>query len=392
MKSLSVHTIVIALAFTGGGLAAQDNEVKELHIDGVTIECSPELAPVARELAPWVASRLKEVGFGKLDAHSFLEKNEEAVLAFIAEKLAMAAPGEHMRTVSGFMLKAYARIKEGLPDPSHLRLWSREELIRFLDDGGDLRGYTFDRNANTFEFRGGALVTSKGPVQSTRKPGYVPILMMPREDETPLDAARRKVEAFLAGFPEGQVPVGAAFHEIAEFAMLSDVGISGSRRRWFLDGTANYVAWAGLRKFMSPQAAQDFLKAYDVRRFEDIKGKVRLAQWLPMKIAGRPTSREEKRLDYARYCFATHEIMGLVERHGEDVIPKIFRELQKVEAEAHKESSSEAGPEARPELRFGKPVITIDAVLDAIQTVTGEDFRERLSVYDQQGKGSDPAT
>jgi len=369
---LTLAVVLVSLAFLGGC-----GHVGRLRAGGATIEYSNELEAVAREIAPWVAARREKSVAGGLYPYVLLKNaNREDVLSFIADRLGVAEPGEYMRIAYREMLEMHGR--DGVPayNFNRLRLWTREELIDFLEAGGDLGDYSFNPATNKFSARGKVGLRIRSPEMaetmsaiSVQPPGILPILVLPESGGTQVEAAKRKIDGYLRIMET--LFTGAAFHEIAEIAMLAEIGICGERRRWFLEGVANYVAITGMRKFVSERAALDYLRSFDVRQYQALKRRAALAKWVwvPRQVTGSARTPEEAALTYARYAYATHEIMGLVERHGEDVIPRVFAELR----------SAKPGPVGP----FGKPLVTIDVVLDAIEAVTGEDFRKRLAVYEE---------
>ena len=122
--------------------------------------------------------------------------------------------------------------------------------------------------------------------------------------------------------------VMVVLHETTELGIIEQY-IGSADRRWFCDGVANYVAW----KIANERAGVEFAKSvYDLdgqlRRLKPNQSKVNLRKWAAVeREEAKATSNQE--LIEAHYAFATRTVQMMVERNGEDFLPKLFRELGK---------------------------------------------------------------
>ena len=119
---------------------------------------------------------------------------------------------------------------------------------------------------------------------------------------------------------------------------------------WWVNGAAQYIAWQSLRRCSTGAVVAQFAKQRDTRAHVAMKSRVNLASW---SDGPAPSTTEDRALASARMAFAFEEVKGLVSRHGQQALPRIFVELQ-----------SSAKMKEAPE----------SAVLDAIRKVTGEDM------------------
>ncbi len=380
-QAVAVYRSALALfAFLmlAQGAAAGETQTGKLEKDGITIEYPVGLEALAEEVHPWLLERLSKPEGSEQVRLSALMENEQEMLTFIARQLAMEKPGEHMQKVFRIFAKNVQEVFASLPDPTDLRLWPKEELDKFIKNGGNLPGYDYD--PATGKVRGS--VSMRLGQQEPLKRLSTPIVLHQKDNEKMLIEVKKKLGGLLTMRASVRATLAAtACHETAEIAMTVDLDITGAYRRWFVEGMANVIASACLQKFFSKEAVSEYLKGFSVEPYLGIKRKVNLGSWLAKEFAREPKSAVEKQLEAARYAFATYEIMGLINRHGAEVIPKVFAELQKGEVRTRGKASLKAGPRG-PELDVAVlGVRDSAAIFNAIEKVTGEDFRARMLAY-----------
>lgn len=116
-------------------------------------------------------------------------------------------------------------------------------------------------------------------------------------------------------------------HETAELGVV-DRYYGGRDRRWFCDGVANYVAWRVARDRHGDAVARTI---YDLpaqlTRDAVWAGQADLRRW----PAGEHQSADDRTSDLntARYTFATNAIFLMHAKAGEDILPRLFREIGK---------------------------------------------------------------
>lgn len=141
-------------------------------------------------------------------------------------------------------------------------------------------------------------------------------------------------------------------HEATEVGII-DHYLRGPDRRWFCDGVANYVAWRTIRDRHGAQIAKT---AYDldaeIARQAQWRTAADLSHW--PAIENESEADQTSELDAARYIFATKAVALMNERAGEDILPRLFREIGKqksgqanygtIEAAWHSLTGSELRP------------------------------------------------
>ncbi|MBL9213866.1 MAG: hypothetical protein JNG83_00170 [Opitutaceae bacterium] len=114
-------------------------------------------------------------------------------------------------------------------------------------------------------------------------------------------------------------------HETAEVGIV-DRYIQSPDRRWWCDGVANYVAWRTLRDLHGEKVARE---AYDQDAlrvaFADLRDQVDLRAW--PAVENEADAVKGTRLHEAHYVFATQAVFLMHERAGDDILPRLFREM-----------------------------------------------------------------
>lgn len=117
------------------------------------------------------------------------------------------------------------------------------------------------------------------------------------------------------------------FHETAEMGLV-ERRIASADRRWLCDGTANYVAWRVARDLVDAEFAKQCYDLDDqLLRHAVQQPHVALADW-PAVEKQAPALRDTA-LNRAHYAFATRAMFLLAEKHGDDALASIWREVGK---------------------------------------------------------------
>ena len=347
-------------------IASGCSNTRTYRSQGVTIQYPSQYAsqmePLARSLAPWLAAKLAETDTDPRRAYDTVRDNQSQALSLIAGKLGLDHPSKTMRVAYRTILRKWKRAEVIGLDPRRLTLiageWAADAPIPSSVASVDL--------SMSSRLRWTPWGT---PVITVSLPEAKPLSVVVHlsQGPPPVELTTRQVENVLSICPLAYARlVGATFHEVTELAMHEDLAISGERRRWFVEGVATCVAWETLRTLVSEDAAGEYIARRSTVPYENIKQTVQLSAW---RFDDNPRSHDQWVMHDARYAFATHEILGLIDRHGTDVIRRILLEANRARSE-------------RPR-RLHKDVTTIDHLLDAITRVTGEDFRQHLAAYNE---------
>jgi len=155
-------------------------------------------------------------------------------------------------------------------------------------------------------------------------------------------ACRAMVDRYLEGWRD---PATAfiVLHETAETGLVGAI-IASPDRRWLCDGTANYVAWRVLHDLIDPAFAR---KGYDLdgllRRVAPFRDGVDLAGWA---AAERDAPMAEELVD-AHYTFATRAIFMIAERHGDNAVADLWRDVARTPLERANAQTFAAAYQAR---------------------------------------------
>lgn len=380
---------------------------------GITCEYSSGQEELARLLAERFAARNREataamaaqpppVPFTVLPLSlDDLRINRTAYLAAICAQLALKKPTAWQEECYDAFLSNYEStmriyqllgrgMAEGMSRLDKITLWERAELVRRLEGGEKINGFSYDpaTKKGNAEFRPPSFdindprlmelaeqrkqLTRDYQFKMTRAEGggttYQASASSKKQKKAKGSASDKKPEATSVSastyFPViltaevVALPVAeqierlwdsakAIFENVARVSVAiphvdptiaglvlhetTEVGIidhyyRGKDRRWFCDGVANYVSWRVVRDRHGPVAAK---QAYD------IDGK--LAQFADLRgqvdlrhwpaVEQEAKSDPAPRLTLARYVFATRAVFLMNDRAGESTLPRLFAEI-----------------------------------------------------------------
>ncbi|MFB3784942.1 MAG: hypothetical protein ACE15F_01095 [bacterium] len=375
------------ILFSLPGQAKEIPSLAALDQNGVKIECVPDLMPMVKQLHPWYTGQLKKYPENLNTDIQQLIKNQEKIVAFLTQQLALAQPSDFMKNDMPKVMAKYLEVGNPAPDLRHLQIWRRDDLKAFLDGGGSIPGYRYipgSSGDNQLIMEKSITFSEKGETKKSAVDApLLPVILKNDKPEDDLEAAKTFLTEALNNIPQ-MPPIMAAtcLQTQLEMVIRENLYPSLCLIRWFSAGLGGYLTWMSLKNYVSENAAQIYLETQSTQPFEGKKHLVRLVQWIgeEPKSATDQTSSSMAAgvLQRVRYAFATYEIMELVKRHNPDIIPKLFAEVRK-----HAPSEEELKAAAQPDGKIsGKIVIRdLNVILDAIQSVTGEDFRPRLLQY-----------
>jgi len=220
----------------------------------------------------------------------------------------------------------------------------------FLRKGGELPDCSYDKEndecAVKFSFE------TKSSLKNEHMQSWLPV--------PPGQKLEESLGSFIKRFSAitGHGAEGLAIHEVAEMTLQLRIIARNPYLRWFADGTANAVAYEILKKHISKERADDFIRHYNIDKYKELTSEVNLQYWTLAKyaIAAEKIS-EFASIENARYSFATHEMRWLVKKHGIGCIKKIMDEMCIHDAQ------------------------TDDLIINVIKKVTGKDMTVRLKRY-----------
>lgn len=382
--------------------------------DGIQCEYSPGQEELARLLSARLAARNRAAAAARAQAQAAasalppaplsateMRTNRAAYLAGIGAQLGLKTPTPWQEECYDAFLDNYEQtmlltemgwkmLALGFDRWDKLSLWDRGELVRRLEAGEQIPGFSYDpvtkKGQSDFrlpqiELQNGRLKeiadrreklkreyalritaaidggrTYEGSVSSEKKSQAGAKSAEPAggiQDATP-QAMPVVIPADLAGLPVAEQAEKLWGNGVAAF--LDSVGRSiqnqapadpmmawlilhetteigiidhyyrGKDRRWFCDGVANYVPWRIVRDLHGATAAQS---VYDVRAQLEKYADLAAEADLRRWPAGETQTEEdrESRLNRARYAFAAQAVFLMNAKAGEDVLSRLFAEI-----------------------------------------------------------------
>ncbi|MHC4566422.1 MAG: hypothetical protein ACYTE3_11740 [Planctomycetota bacterium] len=214
-----------------------------------------------------------------------------------------------------------------------------------LRKGGSLPNYTYDKVTDSAAYSPQLL--DEGPA------GGIEFALPVKEPQS----CEKDVQAIFSMLVDMTPGCGMLLHEVVEIAILARLRPVDPYFRWFSDGFANAIAFRLLEKHLGTEAAQQFAAGYDVARYADLETHINLYYWMGLGCCIETPLETEKRLNFARYAYATLEADRLIERHGLDCVRRILDKADKGKANSSRN------------------------LFPAVKEVTGEDLEKRFRRY-----------
>lgn len=379
---IAVFSLTFAIAASARCEAtAKDNWTKVSGPNGVVIVCQPKHKDLAKKLVPEIEKRLataekqrKEI----LGVIKILHEKNDDIIKYVSNELALNSTQlNNISLLKGVLPGVSNYLMNQLPSIKHLKIWDKDAALAAATKGEEIRGWAYDPATKEFSMgidgitvglssdNGNAMMGmfSNGDIlQMPKDPDSGKICSLILESKTNselLKEAISQINIVCEGLDpaNASIAIGSTIHELAESMIVMQFNIQYPYRRWFCDGTANYIATKCTEKFFGKAAAKAFMDTFAVEPVENMKDKVDIRYWRALEwdmMSPVPTDPDSEN---AAYAFVTKEIVDLVKRHGEKTMPAIFKEIAKVE-------------DPREE-----------AIFSAIKTVTGEDFEQVLAKY-----------
>ena len=333
---------------------------------GVVIECYAGMEDLARQMLPEAATCLTHLRAVVATESDKFTASKDKTLRVIAQQLGLPSPSAELSATFDNAAAAIREVFNTLGEKRVFRMCRKETLARLLRSGAIFPGFTYDAATDTVNFDFGlqAGIPVPGQPQGGTRDFEFPLVIVDDDPTAPVDQARELL-TLVAEFPGMLVASGsgALYETLAQSAMISDIGMQSAFRRWFCEGMAHYIGALCLETAVDEATAQAFLQSFDIANHMALKDQVQLLTWRAEEWDAESPAPITGELETAYSAFATSEILSLVSRHGPEVVPAIF------EAIAKSESPDE------------------QSILNAIQDVTGEDFRAVLSAYGTNATG-----
>ena len=359
-KSLRIGLGLTLLLWTAA-LAAEDKAedpwesfgLRMTHVEGVTLRYEKKLSRKLRGVRKSLKGFLWQEAQTFAGVNSLMERADEIVdqVNKIAGHSPTAEQEEHQRSI----LTTFLGKNIWLVQPEHkvtVLLVTQEATKEYLRKGGSLPGFSYDKARDraryNFEIR-----WRSGEDEGPRKGAIV----IPVSADEPTEGLSTFLR-MLSGLQS--TGSGIALHEVAEFTLVNYRLKPGDPYfRWFSDGFGNAIAIHMLKSYLGatgPSSA--FADSYSISAHADLQRQINLLYWTGEAYAIQAPLKSEKRIKQARYSFATHEAIRLIDAHGIECVAKILDKACK-----------------NPDRNDSRNLIP------AVKEVTGEDIELRFQRY-----------
>ncbi|MGC9327969.1 MAG: hypothetical protein ACP5I1_10075 [Candidatus Hinthialibacter sp.] len=382
MRQIFIFIMVFAFSWTSR--AAEPPALKKIDQNGIIIEYLPKIEPLAQKVHEWLSGYLKQHSFDLNRDFFKLKENQSAIIQYISKQLAMEESSQDMiQSMTEFFLK-FQNAGSAIPNIRHIQLWLKKDLKHYLDNGGNIPGYKYTpgpdgENQLSMEqdiHQSGSKPDEPIPIQ----PYLFPLILKSENSDEYFTEAQENLAEMHQQFQQMSSSMAGLIMMLSIQLIIQDEMRPPMRFfNWFTRGAAGYMTAQILNDHVSVDSAKYFLESYSIEPYLKIAPRIHLVKWIGgEKNKQSRESKEEIVKENARCAFSIYEIMGLVQRHGQDCLPKIFADLRK-KAPVKKTDDSK-----KPEEFSGQDLVEdLDLLLNAIQSATGEDFRRRLLQYSQ---------
>jgi hypothetical protein len=381
--------------------------------NGVVIEYDQNMFDLAKQLLPEVEKRVKaedQQSAQTKAANETLKQNYADIQKFLYSEIGVAQPKNNSLSMmlGGMPDCTIDCIVNSLPSVKHLKIYDEDALKARLANGEKIDGFQYNPSNDTLVMIPKPIICStisiNGQVtkDDSNDSNAVTILIKPGDLQDEMNQALRYLDGMVkSSSAVAKSSISSAIRLAVQAAIQTNYDINLSRR-WFYEGMTNYLTARCLERFSGEGVASEYLNQYDPTQYQDLKDQVNLRKWprgldihisnidpgklgIDLSEIGPGSSVEfdvrqlpedlqqdiqhnlgelvgDARLHQAACCFATSEICNLANRHGADAITAIFKEIGKAD----------------------EP--TEQTIFDAIQKVTGEDFRAILGQYGSKAK------
>ena len=234
-----------------------------------------------------------------------------------------------------------------------LYIVKKSTIKDFLDSGGQLPKISYDKANDYVGYEFNIELTDKN--YSPKVLEFIFVIKSPEVFETNVQEQFNVLQLLL-----GNLCSSTIIHEIVEMCLLKLARPGDPYWRWFSDGVSNIVTYEIMKKYIGTQEAEDFIKLFDANQYRDLQKEINLRYWMIANyclLTGDLPTDAGKRLNNARYAYATFEARRLINEHGIECIAMILNKISS--------QQSRTGSE----------------LLEIIKNVTGEDMDARLDAY-----------
>lgn len=330
-------------------------DLATVEVAGVTVRYEKSLAGDLADLRRMLSDFLKQEAknFAQVDA---LRAKPDKIIGQVNTILGFS-PTDRQKAEQRNILSNFLRVQLRLANPGHkttIYLVTQKSIKDYLRRGGSLPGFSYDKAKDEANYN--FFVDMHDTGDKGERHIALPI---------PARETVKHLAGFFTGFGNMQstVTVGLALHELIEVTMM---GYRFKPRdpyfRWFSDGFANAVTILVLKQHLGEKMAAAFAKSYDISKYADLEKQINLLYWMGVGFSIEAPIESEQRLNHARYAYATHEAVRLIDRHGIGCVARILDKACKNEQRNHSRN-----------------------LISAVKEVTGEDIEKRFLRYQTFG-------
>lgn len=353
----AIASVLLLLCATRGNAEQPfaDFDLRTTQVADIPVHYEATLEPAIDAIVATMEEDVAKLNAAAAEVRGF-HRHAEAILADL-NRLVGFSPQRHGNLDQQEILQSYLRLppvlglgEDDSPAPVYFVL--QETIRTYLREGGELPDFHY--NPATDE------VSQNWGWSRRKRPDDVPhestsalVIAVPDVESAAATAGER-----FAMFHEGvQMVAPAALHEAIEVTLIARLRPTYPHVRWFTDGYADALTAYLLSKHIDASAVDGFMAGRNVDTYADLKEQANLLTWPARNFELELDLPAERRLRSARYTFAMHEAMGLLERYGPEHVGQVLDHL-----DGHEEQTDRQ-------------------LLVAMHAVTGEDVAERLRAY-----------
>jgi TPR repeat protein len=338
----------------------RDFDLGEVRVEGVLVRYDKSLKPEMDGIKKSISH------FVKKDAANFAEVKRlgDKSSAFVEQvnKIIGFSPDKEQKAWQRKIFTDFLDMGNGLRLNAPGRkitvyIVMRKSTKDYLRKGGKLPGFAYDKTSDKVSFEWQIKRSTREKVVEKDIDLVIPLKA---------EAVGEVVSEFLGMVSQMSDLMGGAMalHEMVEMTLL--VHMLKPRDpycRWFSDGFANAISIRVLKNNGEEKSAARLADAYEVTKHAALLGKVNLQYWMTLgksvfDESPRGALDSEGDLEQARYSYATHEAVRLIDRHGIGCVAKILAKTCAIKGGASGQD-----------------------VLNAVSEVTGEDIAKRFLRY-----------
>jgi len=297
-------------------------DLATVKVAGVTVHyeksLAGDLAKIRRKLSDFLKQEAKN--FAQVDA---LRGKSGKIIGQVNAILGFS-PTDRQKASQRKILSTFLRVSLRLARPGHktsIYLVTQESIKDYLHKGGSLPGFSYDKAKDRANYS--FFIDTRGTGDKGER--HIAFPLSARD-------AVKQLAGVLTGLGKMQSTetVGLALHELIEVTMMGyRLKPHDPYLRWFSDGFANAVAIHILKQHLGEKTAAAFAKSYDISKYADLEKQINLLYWKGLGFSIEVPVESEQRLERARYNYATHEAVRLIDRHGIGCVAKILDKTAK---------------------------------------------------------------